>query len=503
VNEQTLSKTIGTLTDSEIVALLRKKFADDIHLFARQCITEDPHDQENPVKHLPVDLVPYIDELLEAYVTEPKILVEKSRQVMVSWIFLTAILWDVLFHPSRRVAIVSKKTEDARKLIERMQFMYEQLPVEWRPKLDFAYHPLPKVTCGETHSQILGIPQGAEQLRSDTFSVIFSDELAFQDDQEKTWTASKPTIDGGGTFIAVSTPNGENNLFYQLRKGGSFKVFTIHYSMNPLKTDAWRKQAFSGLKKEQIDQEYEINYLASQSDKVTPEFSAVVHVRSLEYNNQFPLYVSWDFGYNRPAVSFSQYYDGSLRILKSYLGYKIPIDQFVDQMIVQMNQWFSEITTVVDFCDIAGKQANDQTGKTTIQVVNRLLAPHHRNLRYKKTKNLDISISMMRKLMTSLVKGYPAMLVDPSNKDIIAGFQGGYHYHGEQKKLCGCGLNEFGEKEKNYYTHLIDTVRYVVEHIYGPVFYNVHRQPVEPPRKVQDKRFTRSIRDQLNLGRKF
>ena len=315
MKEKHLKSFIEQTTDDGLVTTIRNQFKNDIKLFAHQCITEDPHDSLTPWKKLPIDDIPYIGTLLDSYVNDSKILVIKSRQVMVSWIMVVATLWHIMFFKGVRIAYVSKKSEDSRRLIERLKFVYEKLPDRWKPQLDFVSHPLPKVTCPANHSFIFGYPQGAEQARGETFTVIFNDEFAFQEQQKKTYTASKPTIDGGGKFIAVSTPNGQDNLFYQLSKEPSFKIHRIHYSMNPFKNDKWKKEAFSGISESAIQQEYELNFLASINDKIYGDFNAAIHLKPLLLHPEKPLYVGWDFGYNRPAVVFAQLYDGKLLVL--------------------------------------------------------------------------------------------------------------------------------------------------------------------------------------------
>jgi phage FluMu gp28-like protein len=45
-------------------------------------------------------------------------------------------------------------------------------------------------------STIMAIAQGAEKMRSYTFSAILSDEMGFQDKAEEAYTAALPTIEG-------------------------------------------------------------------------------------------------------------------------------------------------------------------------------------------------------------------------------------------------------------------------------------------------------------------
>ncbi len=65
-------------------------------------------------------------------------------------------------------------------------------------------------------SQINALAEGAHQVRQYTFSILWSDEFAFQEKQEETQTAAKPTLDGGGKHILTSSANGNVIFFYRL-----------------------------------------------------------------------------------------------------------------------------------------------------------------------------------------------------------------------------------------------------------------------------------------------
>ena len=115
----------------------------------------------------------------------------------------------------RQIFFVSKKETDADKLVKRALFIFEHLPKE----IQTYYGPTSDKYCEirfeRTGSVIQGVSQESEALRMYTASAIFSDEMAFQEKAEKSWLAMRPTIDTGGQFIGVSTPNGKN-FFYRM-----------------------------------------------------------------------------------------------------------------------------------------------------------------------------------------------------------------------------------------------------------------------------------------------
>lgn len=180
------------------------------------CFTKDEHDPYHPVKRFP--RYKYIPFIIRRLHKENKVAIPKSRQVMITWTVLAFILHRMVFYKHRLWFVQSKKEEDAASLIEREKHMYEHLPW-WLKSASPLKRPLQKQPFNKlvmaNGSMTWGVPQGADIMRQYTASGIFGDEYAFQDKAEDAYTAAKPTVDGGGQLIAVSSVNGKN-FFYRL-----------------------------------------------------------------------------------------------------------------------------------------------------------------------------------------------------------------------------------------------------------------------------------------------
>lgn len=481
--------SIQQSSDDELIAHLREEYKDNPLLFMGICITEDPHDSKNPWKPFPAERLGYVKKFIHAFLNEPRTVILKSRQILATWAFCILALWSIMFFKASKGAMVSKKGEDSRKLIERMKFVWENLP-SWKPFVNFVMFPQPKAECPDNNSVVYGYPQGADQLRSQTFSWIFSDEFAFQEEQDKTWRSSKPTCDGGGRFIVCSTPNGAGNLFYHFWQDPSFHKIEVHYSENPFKDEKWKIEARKGMRQKDWEQEYEKNFLATQENTVLGDFNYQQHVKKQTFNNQSPLLCGWDFGYNRPGVVWCQYDGGIFKVLNSFLGYKTTLDKFTEESFKIEKQNFEDPIAIFDFCDAAGKQTNKQTGITDIQALNKLLDKRNRYLRFKTCLSLEDDFNLMRDFLSKLLKGETCFQIDPMNTNIIEGMRGGLHYHGDVQRICGCTqANEFFEAEKDYYKHLNDCVRYVITNNFssdGPI--HARQSKLDMP-NVKDKRF--------------
>jgi phage FluMu gp28-like protein len=219
--------TVGDGTISRvrslIWALAEWECGHSLERFAKFVITRDEHgggaNQEDlegterpfPTRKEKAHIWEFLDAVLE---TRGVLCVEKSRQVMVTWAMVMYILWESKYKKNRLWFVQSKKEEDSASLVyshnpfkARMSFIEAKLPEELRT-LDFdndcSYG---EINFRDTGSVVKAIPEGGSQIRSYTASGIFADEAAFQPEFEEAYAAAKPTIDGGGKLIAVSTAN--------------------------------------------------------------------------------------------------------------------------------------------------------------------------------------------------------------------------------------------------------------------------------------------------------
>lgn len=159
----------------------------------------------------PFTIFPYIEPIVKTWLREKIVFIEKSRDMMVTWLIVTLYTWDTLFHKNRENIFQSDDASKALDLVERGFFIWENQPAFLRE-----VHPA-SISHGNSRSGILrvpslksiiyGFPQGPDQVRQFHPSGIFQDEAAFQIEAEQAFTACKPAIQAGGRFTAVSSAN--------------------------------------------------------------------------------------------------------------------------------------------------------------------------------------------------------------------------------------------------------------------------------------------------------
>lgn len=176
--------------------------------FCVNCVfTLDQADEKEPIKKFPSHLE-YLRLYTKIWQKEKFIAVPKSRRMFMSWMNIILYTWDTVFHIGKSNAFVSKKEDDADELVKRSKFVLDNipqsaLPREFIPRYEYVFG---KLRFPEMNSLIQGFPQGADQLRQFTFSGILADEMSFWDNAQEMYSASFPTLEGGGRFTAISSP---------------------------------------------------------------------------------------------------------------------------------------------------------------------------------------------------------------------------------------------------------------------------------------------------------
>jgi len=442
--------------------LIRQIYSQDVYKYFEDLVfTLDEHHKGpgDPVKKIPS--WPYIKKLVHHIHHNDWAYVWKSRQVMVTWTVLSYCLWVLLFHRGKKVAFQSKKGDDANELIKRVKIIYDKLP-SWKPLAEFTYC---SIKVPELLSEGYGIPQGEEQLRQYTYSVIFSDEFGFQEKLRETFGAAKPTVDGGGKFIAVTTPPRLKNFAYSCLTEPLFKVLKVHYSERPDRGPEWKIKAKEGMSQEDWDREYELIVVVTGTSRIFTPFNESIHVNSnLVYNHSVTLYRGWDFGFHRPFCGFAQIdLDDRFLILDCLLGKDILVDRFAERVVAFTNSNFPK-AIIKDMCDHAGSQVSDKTDSTSIQILNKLgIYPS-----YRFNKDKEQPANLLRRKMEQSPGGKPGFQIrtTPNTRYLIDGLSSGLVYKKDGHTWCGDGDNEDRQEEHNYYVHGIDGILYIILNLY-------------------------------------
>ena len=210
----------------------------------RYIVIDDAQDQGDGLGVMPFVLWPAQRALLHDMQTEPRLLILKARQLGISWLACAYALWLCLSKPGRVVLAFSKGQDEANELNRRVTVMYERLPAAMRAALPAVVKANTESTAWANGSRFTSMPATPSAGRTFTASLVLMDEAAFMLYADKLYTAMKPTIDGGGQLIILSTANGRANLFFDLceraQRGVSGFVFRfLPWHARPGRDAAW------------------------------------------------------------------------------------------------------------------------------------------------------------------------------------------------------------------------------------------------------------------------
>lgn len=316
---------------------------DDWKFFVNNAVfLEDPEAISLDEKKIPFLLWDYQeqagDEIVKAIINGYDLPIEKCRKLGITWLVLVIALWGWQFQ-EWDVLIGSRKAEEVDKrgdmgaLFEKLRYMITNQP-EWLfgTRLDNFNDKAMLLKHPGHGATIAGEGNNANFGRSDRRKVAFLDEFtSWEQTDRSAWQGLSATTK---CRLPVSTPNtrGINCYFYSIVKSAKKKhmpILTLRWWLNPVFSRGLRlttpdDQAFRFQEKytspwledeirrstddQSVAQEILINYEASMTGKVFGKFNAEKQVLDgIAYNEDLPLFISWDFGLDQTAILWIQY----------------------------------------------------------------------------------------------------------------------------------------------------------------------------------------------------
>lgn len=474
--------------------------------------------------------------------------IEKSRQIMMSWIMAALFLHDAMTKNVRRIAFQSKEQDSANALLDRAKHIYEQalnLEIPWIPEAKWTGNKLGTATLLEfqtTRSIIRAIPQGPDVVRSFTFSGILADEMNHQQEFGDGFAAAAPTITGGGKYVAQGTPNGKNvgyqklygidsrtleqigpNLidsatteatliqspegmdlegqrrwvdrkilemsdaefnsvpFAQLvacmpgmrywRTAQEVDCLRVHYSADPDKSPdtkygvKWIAEARRQMSDEtRWEREMEIRYDSFDGRPVLPMFNRSTYVRRLDFDPNYPLELTFDFGETcgclfSQTVQIKGHNGKQKRFLAEIFLERADTVRLAEMTLQRLDSRFQKAwrqNNIKAFCDTAGNQnretAMDKAMSSSIKILNAYGI-------YPVSRKFDVpdSTLFVRSMFARVLPdGDVSVVIDPSCEYLIGVCAGGWRFAAENKGRPG-----YPEKD-GYWEHGGDMLRYCI-----------------------------------------
>lgn len=287
-------------------------------------ITYDPRIDRltgKPRGVIPFDLYPFQREVIleiQKHIDEGRdLLIEKCRDMGISWILLTVYFWYWLFGKDANFRLGSRNINEVDKPGD-MSTMFEKLREELRSQPDFLrpegfnwgrHATFTRLINPENGCSIIGETANPSFGRSARNTSAALDEHAFWEAGDAAWESCGATTP---CRIAVSTPNGSFNRFARMAQrkiADQPDKLTLYWHLNPTHDQAWYEEQKKRYTPSGLAREVEISYALSIEGGVFEMFQQALHVVPMSLtpdlnnphhlwqpNPELPITVSFDFG---------------------------------------------------------------------------------------------------------------------------------------------------------------------------------------------------------------
>lgn len=279
--EQKEFEATGIKTINGVLPSLKKYYQDNPAQFIIDWgMTYDPRNvQRGLPSTIPFLLFPKQEEFIHWVVARWKEqrpgIVEKSREMGVSWLTVALASTLCLFYDGIAIGFGSRKQEyvdkigDIKSIFEKIRKFLSYLPKEftngWAQNTDSK---LCNIRFPFTNAVITG-ESGDNFGRGDRLSIYFVDEAAFLPRPDLVDAALSDTTN---CRIDLSTPNGMSNSFARRRHSGNIQVFTFHWTDDARKDKAWYDKKCEDIGDPVIiAQELDLDYAASVEGILIPK----------------------------------------------------------------------------------------------------------------------------------------------------------------------------------------------------------------------------------------
>ncbi|MEB3245881.1 MAG: hypothetical protein VKJ06_07860 [Vampirovibrionales bacterium] len=418
------------------------------------------------------------------------VLIEKSRDMGVTWTIVLMFLHAWLFKPGFHALLGSRKEDlvdrrgDISTLFGKLRFALNWLPTfllpeGFTPRLHDSHMRLINPANGNT---LTGESSNDQFGRGGRYSAVLMDEFPFWPMDEAAWSAVGQSTP---CRIAVGTPYGKNNTFARLRFDSPIQVVRLHWELHPGKNSAlnpgWIAKQQTRMSAEERARELEIQYTLSLSNRVFAGFNESHRARALSPVPNKRIIRAWDFGFHCPACLFIQIKDNQQwLILEELTGQQTLLSAFARQVLSVSAARYSGFD-FEDVCDPAGAQRSDKSDTSSIEILNALgvypfyqptrILPTLELIRMKLAETLPPEILPVNDLNAQNADANhgpvfgpedtpdpglpePGLKVDAEKcPKLIEAFEGGYRYSNANQEL---------PMQEHPYEDVIDCLRYAV-----------------------------------------
>jgi len=241
-------------------------------------------------------LYDYQREMLQSMADNRFNIIATARQAGKSTVTCAFVMWYIIFHAEKTVALLANKGETAREILGRIQLAYQHLPrwlqqgvKEWnKGSMEL-----------ENNSRVIAAATSSDNIRGYSINLLFIDEAAFIENWDSFFTSVYPTISSGteSKIVLVSTPNGLNH-FYSLwvnarEKRNGYVPIEVTYDKVPGRDQKWREETLASMNFDvaKFEQEYCVEFMGSSGTLIAGwKLKELVHQTPIHFKEGLSQY---------------------------------------------------------------------------------------------------------------------------------------------------------------------------------------------------------------------
>jgi len=245
---------------------------------------------------VPFDMYPYQRKMVKTFAENRYTICKLPRQSGKTTTVAAYVLWVILFHELKNVAILANKGSLAREILERIKNPYENLPLwmqqgvtEWnKGSIEL-----------ENGSKVIASSTTSSAVRGSSYTHLILDEFAFVPTNiaEDFMRSVYPTISSGkkSKVIIVSTPNGMNHFYKSwmdsVDERSDYANIDINWNEVPGRDLTWKKQQIRNIGQTAWNQEFEGKFLGSSNTLISgSKLNTLRYVEPLLVQNDVTIY---------------------------------------------------------------------------------------------------------------------------------------------------------------------------------------------------------------------
>lgn len=243
---------------------------------------------------------------------------------------------------------------------------------------------------------------------------------------------------------------GQTGMAIWRNKKNQFVVVELHYTADPEKRGAeWKERTSAGMPRDEWEREYELSWETYEGTPVHGDYADKLHVWDRDQVPEIglPIFRGWDSSGLSPAVVFFQLSGRRVTVLEEMAERACPAATFVPAVVEWSRRIFGSYS-FIDICDPAGaiRSSSNMQSYFSIMVDNKL-APIEGAL------TLEARIGAVNRLLCTLWRGHPLIMLNPRCKLLRQALAGGYH------------IGKDGKPVKNEFSHIAEALQYGVSKV--------------------------------------